>query len=71
MSDESPSLLFDLTTARLVEGKILLPGVSVLARLISQVRERVAQRAWGLVAKLPNASQRTQLEALLEVNGKS
>ena len=39
---ESPSMMFDLTTARLVEQKILLPGVTVLSRLISAVRERVA-----------------------------
>ncbi|MDM9384703.1 DUF4158 domain-containing protein [Chlorogloeopsis sp. ULAP01] len=31
LSPESPSVLFDLTTARLAERKILLPGVSVLA----------------------------------------
>lgn len=37
---ESPSILFDLTTARLAERKILLPGVSVLARLVASVRER-------------------------------
>ena len=39
---ESPSMMFDLTTARLVEQKILLPGVTVLSRLISAVKERVA-----------------------------
>ena len=39
---ESPSMMFDLTTARLVEQKILLPGVTVLSRLISAVREKVA-----------------------------
>jgi hypothetical protein len=35
LSDERPSVLFDLTTARLIERKLLLPGVSVLARLIA------------------------------------
>lgn len=71
VSDESPSILFDLTTAQLVENKILLPGVSVLVRLISSVRERVAKRLWLLLSKLPNAEQTTQLEALLFVNEKT
>lgn len=35
VSAESPSVLFDVTTSQLVENKILLPGVTVLARLIS------------------------------------
>lgn len=68
VSDESPSFLFDLTTTRLVENRILLPGVTVLVRLISTVRERATQRAWLLVSKLPNPEQVKELESLLRVN---
>jgi TnpA family transposase len=71
VSDESPSILFDLTTSRLVENKILLPGVTVLIRLIGRVRERITQRAWAMVSKLPNAEQQTQLESILSVNEKT
>ncbi|NJL11452.1 MAG: DUF4158 domain-containing protein [Calothrix sp. SM1_7_51] len=71
VSDESPSILFDLTTARLVESKILLPGVSVLVRLISSIRERVTKRTWLMVSKLPSWEQRSQLESLLVVNEKT
>ncbi|MGB5631837.1 MAG: Tn3 family transposase, partial [Waterburya sp.] len=64
---ESPSMMFDLTTARLVEQKILLPGVTVLSRLIPAVRERVAQRTWKILSKLPNSKQIENLEALIVV----
>lgn len=65
LGTESQSLLFDLTTARLVEKKILLPGVSVLARLVASVRERAANRLWNILSKLPSKQQIVALEKLL------
>ena len=38
-----PSVLFDLATARCIKQKILLPGVSVLTRLVSTVRDHSAE----------------------------
>jgi TnpA family transposase len=67
LSAERPSVLFDLATARLVERKVLLPGVSVLARLVAQVRDRAATRLWHELAQAPNADQCAGLDALLEV----
>ena len=60
-----PSVLFDLATAHLISQKIVLPGVSFLARLIARVRERCTARTFeGLSQKL-STTQRKTLEDLL------
>ena len=52
---------------RLVERKIVLPGVTVVARLVARVRDRVNARLWRSLAHLPTPTQHTQLAALLMI----
>ena len=68
LTAERPSILFDLATARCVENKILLPGVSILTRLISQIRDRASMRLWSKLSNLPNSNQLQLLEQFLEVD---
>ncbi len=68
---ERPSVLFDRTTAHLVEQKILLPGVTTLTRLVAQVRDRAQARLWQRLAALPQPTQRDALEHLLSADPNS
>lgn len=67
ISNERPSLMFDFATAWLIQHKVLLPGASTLTRLISEIRERAANRLWFRLSSLPTDQQKTKLEALLQV----
>lgn len=62
-----PSVLFDLSTARLVESKVLLPGVTTLARLVARVRDRAAARVWQRLSQIPDPEQRARLDGLLVI----
>jgi hypothetical protein len=60
-------MLFDLATARLLDARVLLPGPTVLSRLVASVRDHATIRLWESVAAVPDAAQRTRLEELLAI----
>jgi hypothetical protein len=62
---ERPSVLFDRATAWLVAHKVLLPGASVLERLVARVRSRAGQRLWRQLNAPLTPEQRAQLAPLL------
>ncbi len=68
---ERPSVLFDLATAWLLDKKVLLLGVTTLTRLISTIRERVAERLWQQLSTAVTVEQRQQLAGLLTRAGVS
>ena len=67
LSNERPSLMFDMGTAWLIQHKVLLPGATILQRLIIEIRERASNQLWSRLALLPTPEQQAELEALLVV----
>lgn len=59
------SVLFDLATAHLVAQRVVLPGVSLLARLIARVRERTGRALYRQLPARLSTAQRVALDVLL------
>jgi TnpA family transposase len=64
---DRPSLLFDRATTWLIIQKVLLPGVSVLERLVARVRTRVQERLWRVLVRGLSPERQARLDTLLKV----
>jgi len=60
-----PGVLFDLATAYLVAQRVVLPRVTLLARLIARVRERTGRALYRQVQARLSSAQCASLDALL------
>jgi hypothetical protein len=65
---DGPKALFDAAVGWLVDQRVLLPGVSRLARLVARVREQANERLWATLAGLLASDERRRLVGLLRVN---
>lgn len=64
--DDRPGPLIDRAAAWLIANKVLLPGVTVLERLVGRIRDRARTRLWRhLVASLSD-DQRVRIAALFD-----
>lgn len=67
LGSERPGMLFDLATARMLERKVLLPGPTVLSRLIAAARERASTELWQTLSEATTPQQKGALSGLLTV----
>lgn len=66
-SGDGPKAIFLDAMAWLRERKVLLPGVTTLARLVARVRDDTTHRLWAVLEGLLRPGQRRVLDQLLEV----
>ena len=66
-SGDGPKAIFLDAMTWLRERKVLLPGVTTLARLVARVRDDTTHRLWRVLEALLTPAQRRVLDRLLEV----
>ncbi|WP_416978909.1 DUF4158 domain-containing protein [Streptomyces sp. T028] len=49
--NERPIALFDLATLHMVENKVLLPGATVLERMVTSIREHTNRKTWRTLGR--------------------
>ena len=69
--DDRPGPLIDRAAAWLIANKVLLPGVTVVERLVGRIRDRAMTRLWRhLVASLSD-DQRARIAGMFDVGDTS
>jgi hypothetical protein len=64
---DGPKAIFDGAVAWLRAERVLLPGVTTLARLVARVRDEATQRLWETLYGLLSPAEALVLERLLDV----
>src|SRR5712692_11936522 len=64
---DGPQALFDRATSWLIEHKVLLPGVTVLARMVTAARAAASERLWQQLTDHIDPELRRRLDALLNL----
>ncbi|GAA5065178.1 TnpA family transposase [Thermocatellispora tengchongensis] len=63
-SGDGPKAIFTDGIGWLRERKVLLPGVTTLARLVAKIRDDTTKRLWGVLEGLLTGGQRSDIESL-------
>lgn len=66
---EGPRKLFERAAAWLLRHKVLLPGITTLAKRVAEIRDEQAQRLYAAVGALVSPAQAGELEQLLFTGG--
>lgn len=66
LSCDRPIVLFDGATEWLVSRKILLPGVTILERLVGEIRIRAEKKLWARISSQVDVGTRERLMKTLE-----
>jgi hypothetical protein len=64
---DGPKAIFNDAIGWLSERRVLLPGVTTLARLVARVRDEATRRLWDTLSELLTARQQRVLDGLVEV----
>ena len=67
MTGDGPRAIFADAVGWLRERRVLLPGVTTLARLVARARAEGDRRLWETLAAAPSESELVALDGLLEV----